>query len=168
MILDKDQDGIALVTALILSLVGLILVMAITRMLSTSTYFSGSVKRYTSSLEASKGGVEEFISSLKNSTWFDPSDANWLSGHTCKLRRDSSLWSSVCSFCSSCDCYSNSNPDDIINCPDWQKNYGSYTVYAKIIDCKGYADGFLYNIEVVGVGSSSEKAWIAVLYQQSF
>ncbi len=166
MSLSGQDKGIALVTALILSLVAIVLMAAIMVLVVTNTQHSGSVKRYTSCLEATKGGMEDFIASMKNSTWTNPADTNWITGHTCKLKRDTSVWSSACTFCSNgTQCTDDSSPSDIINYADWQKSYGSYTVYAKIIDCKGYADGFLYNIELVGVGAGNEKAWIALVYQ---
>lgn len=163
----QDEKGIALVTSLILSLIAVVLASAIMMLVVSSTKQSGTVKRYTSALEAAKGGVEEFLIDVKNSTWSSASD-NWIDEHTCKLKRDSSTWPIACSFCSNSmeKCISHSNPSDIINNPDWQKTYGSYTVYAKIVDTKGYIDGFLYNIEVVGTNNSTnEKAWINVLYQ---
>lgn len=170
MIIVKEKDGIALITALLLSLIVVIFGAAVFTLILTSTRHSGNIKRYTSSLEATKGGMEDFISTLKSSDWTNASDPNWITGHICKLRRDTNLWASVCNFCTTLtQCTSNSDPSDIINFADWKKNYGSYTVYAKIIDCKGYTDGFIYNFELVGVANSTnERTWIQVVYQQMF
>ncbi len=167
MSLGRKDSGIALITSLLLSLIAIVLVAAIMTLVVTSTKHSGAIKRYTSSLEASKGGIEDFISVLKRDSWNYSSSTNWISGHTCKLRRDTSLWSDVCNVCSDMSkCTSNANPSDIIEYADWKKDYGYYTVYAKIIDCKSYSDGFIYNIEVIGIGNrTSEKSWIEVLYQ---
>ncbi len=152
------KDGIALITALILSLIVVVFAAAIFALVLTSTKHSGNIKRYTSSLEAAKGGMEDFISTLKSSSWTTTSDPNWISGHTCKLKRDTDKWPSVCNFCSTLsNCTSNSNPSDIINYADWLNTYGSYVVYAKIIDCKGFSDGFLYNFEIVSVGNSTNE-----------
>ena len=64
----RNEDGIALVTALMFTLISLGMVMALMQMLLLSTKMSGSQKNYRSSLEASYGGTElitrEFIPRL--------------------------------------------------------------------------------------------------------
>jgi len=57
----QDERGIALITSLILSLIAIVLASAIMILVVSSTKQSGIVKRYTSALEAAKGGVEEFL-----------------------------------------------------------------------------------------------------------
>lgn len=163
----NNEKGIALITSLVLSLIAVVLATAIMILVMSSTKQTGTVKRYASALEAAKGGIEEFLTTVKASDWSFTSDTNWVNGHNCKLKRDSSLWSTACSFCNgTVSCSSNSNPNDIINYPDWQKSYGTYTVYAKIIDTKGYVDGYLYNIDVVSTNNNTnEQAWINVLFQ---
>ena len=63
-----NEDGIALVTALMFTLICLGMVMALMQMLLLQTKSSGSLKNYRSSLEASYGGAElitrEFIPGL--------------------------------------------------------------------------------------------------------
>ena len=63
-----NEDGIALVTALMLTLICLGMIMALMQMLLTTTRTSGSQKNYRNSLEASYGGTElitrEFIPRL--------------------------------------------------------------------------------------------------------
>ncbi|KUJ96786.1 MAG: hypothetical protein PWR24_182 [Desulfonauticus sp.] len=162
----QDERGIALITSLILSLIAIVLASAIMILVVSSTKQSGIVKRYTSALEAAKGGVEEFLIDIRDSTW-DSNSSGWIPGHACKLKRDTDNWTTVCDFCNSTNaCTSNSEPSDIINNPDWEEIYGDYIVYGKIVDTKGYLDGYLYNVEIVGTNNStSEMAWINVLYQ---
>ncbi len=166
-----DERGIALVSALVLTLLALVLVGIVMKMVLTGTYFSGSLKNYTSSLASTKGGVEDFVFSLKNSSWVQANDTSWLSGHSCKLQRDTSLWSTACSsLCNPLsNCTSDTSPDDIVDNADWKKDYGGYTVYAKIVDCKAVSDGFISTIDLVGRSSSSpEVAWLTIVYEQEF
>jgi len=66
----RNEDGIALITALMFSLVCLGMVMAMMQMLLLETKMSGSQKNYRNSLEASYGGADliarEFIPRLSN------------------------------------------------------------------------------------------------------
>ncbi len=61
----KNEKGIALVTALLLTLIGLAIIMAALYFVTRGTTLSGFQKRYQTSLEASHGGVDivtkEFI-----------------------------------------------------------------------------------------------------------
>ena len=163
-----SRRGIALITTLIVALIGLALISAVTHLIVTSSRTSGTVRRYTTALEAVKGGIEEFVEIVASSSWSSPpTDSHWVSGHDCKLRRDTIHWTTVCSsICTEDSCTSHAKPDDIKDHADWINNYGSYNVYTKIIDCKGYADGWLFTIEAVAEQTSgNEEAWVSVLYQ---
>lgn len=54
----SNQDGMALVTSLMLTLISLTIVMSLMYMITSSVTMSGANKRYKSSIEASYGGVE--------------------------------------------------------------------------------------------------------------
>ena len=56
----KNEKGIALVTALLLTLISLTFVMAMIYLLTQGTKTSGGTKQYKNALEASYGGVEFF------------------------------------------------------------------------------------------------------------
>lgn len=64
----RNEDGIALITALMFTLICLGMIMALMQMLLAGTRMSGSQKNYRNSLEASYGGAElitrEFIPRL--------------------------------------------------------------------------------------------------------
>ena len=54
----RSQDGAALITALMLTMVALVIALALLTMINTGTQLSASQKRYRSSLTAAQGGVE--------------------------------------------------------------------------------------------------------------
>jgi hypothetical protein len=54
----SNRDGIALVTALMLTLITLAIIMSLLYVMTASTQRSGSIKRYRTALEASYGGTE--------------------------------------------------------------------------------------------------------------
>ncbi len=56
----RNEDGIALVTALLLTLISLTVAMAVLYLISQGIATSSAQKRYQSSLEAAHGGVEFF------------------------------------------------------------------------------------------------------------
>ncbi|MCL2791061.1 MAG: hypothetical protein FWD79_10515 [Desulfobulbus sp.] len=56
-----NEDGIALVTALMLGLFGMLLVAALLLMVRTGTWMSGSQKRYQTALAAAYGGNDFFV-----------------------------------------------------------------------------------------------------------
>lgn len=57
-ILSANEKGIALVTALMFTLISLTIVMALLYMITRSTQISGQQKKYKTSLEAAYGGTE--------------------------------------------------------------------------------------------------------------
>ena len=57
-ILSSNEKGIALVTALMFTLISLTIVMALLYMITRSTQISGQQKKYKTSLEAAYGGTE--------------------------------------------------------------------------------------------------------------
>ena len=54
----RSQEGAALVTALMLTMLSLVIALALLTMVTTGTQVSASQKRYRSSLSAAQGGVE--------------------------------------------------------------------------------------------------------------
>ncbi len=163
----------ALATTLILSIIGLGLALVVLNLVITGTKTSGTIKRYTTALEAAKGGIEDFINSLlKTSFNVTPSDNKWKSGHNCKVDRDTNNWPVVCGkdICGTDNslCTRHTKPDDIINNYDWKNDYGDYSVYVKIVDVKGSADGYyLYAIDILSKNiRTSEQAWMSIVYQK--
>jgi len=62
-----SRRGIALITTLIVDLIGLALISAVIHLVVTSSRTSGTVRRYTTALEAVKGGIEEFVETVASS-----------------------------------------------------------------------------------------------------
>ena len=60
----NNEKGIALVTALMLTLISLTIIMALLYMITAGTKLSGAQKRYKSSLEASQGGAEILLKDI--------------------------------------------------------------------------------------------------------
>ena len=54
----RSQEGAALITALMLTMLSLVIALALLTMITTGTQVSSSQKRYRSSLTAAQGGVE--------------------------------------------------------------------------------------------------------------
>lgn len=58
MVILRSQEGAALITALMLTMLSLVIALALLTMITTGTQVSASQKRYRSSLTAAQGGVE--------------------------------------------------------------------------------------------------------------
>jgi len=164
-----SQKGIAFITSLILSLICIVLIALIFKLTLTSTKLSGKIKRYSTALEAAKGGIEDFIWSIKSTEFnVNPSDSRWIQDHNCKIDRETRNWPQVCSsICISDNCTSNAKSEDIINYCDWKNTYGNYTVYCKIVDIKAVIDTYFYTIEIVSKNNNTDEiAWFSVIYKK--
>ncbi|MBW1975891.1 MAG: hypothetical protein JRI45_10025 [Deltaproteobacteria bacterium] len=171
-----NNKGVVLITTLILSIISLLLVAVLMELVLTGAKLSGVIKRYTSALEAAKGGVEDFIADTSFEHKGNPLDSDF----SCKVQNDTTQWPvscanyDKCSGCSSddissCPCVVHSNPKDVLDNYDWSRSYGSYTVYCKIVDTRGTPESWLYTIDIVAKGqSTSELAWITILYLREY
>ena len=162
----RSEKGIALITTLILALVCLALIAGVMVLLNVGTRLSGIKSRYTSSVEAAKGGIEDFLQNIPFNHKGLASDTDY----KCKLQQDTSNWSTICTnYCTGTNCTSHYSPQDIINFSDWSNTYGNYTVYCKIVDAKGASGGdWFYTIETVAKGNNTpELAWYAIIYKRS-
>ncbi len=161
------ERGIALITSLILSLICLSLIAGLMMLVTVGTKISGIKIRYTSALEAAKGGIEDFLQDIP----FDHKGTLTDTDYKCKLQQDTGNWDTVCAnYCSGSACTSHSSPADIISSCDWSNTYGNYTVYCKIIDTKGTSTGdWFYTIEIVARNNTTlESAWYTIVYKRSY
>jgi len=138
----KNEKGIALVTALLLTLIGLAIILAAVYFVIQGTKMSGFQKKYATALEASHGGVEivtneiipktiggTALSSLGNySNMLYANPAND-SCFTAKLTTATNLWNPSCS--STLNAYPNPDITLTLNGVPPQPNL---TVYVKIVD----------------------------------
>src|SRR6266480_3262592 len=60
----KNEQGVALVTALLLTMIALAVIMALLYMITWQTKLSAAHKRYKTAIEASQGGVEIFAKQI--------------------------------------------------------------------------------------------------------
>lgn len=167
----ENNKGVALVTALMLTLISLTIVMALMYMINQGTTVSASYKRYQTSLEAGYGGTELFVKDilpfmLRNyenpglstavSTAFDSTNLQMISTLSCmqsKLTQPSSQWPAGCS-----------NTSDPKKSPDMtfklMATTGSpFTIYSKIIETVvGNTD--LSGLQLEGGGVAEAQAGI--------
>lgn len=142
----NNNKGVALITALMLTLISLTIVMALMYMMTQGTTVSASFKRYKTSLEASYGGSELFTKDilpyvLKNfedtniatsaGSTFSAVNLQLVSTLSClqsKMTLPSSQWPSGCSNIAE----PKENPDMTFRL---MATTGSpYTIYSKIIE----------------------------------
>lgn len=151
----KNQNGIALVTALMLTLVSLVIILSVLYLVTQGTKMSASQKRYHNVLEASYGGVDFYSKdilpriitsaidgTLTNSTLstlntqfgsvnlqLNTSNAACLSD---KLSKSSSSWGASCT-----NTDKSANPKDkadLVFTLSGTAGQSGYTVYGKIVD----------------------------------
>lgn len=167
----RSQDGIALVTSLMLTLISLTIVMALMYMMTFGTKASGLYKKYKTSLDATYGGTEIYtkdilpmilrnysspslVSDLVSSTsGFGAIGLHVNTTQNClqsKLTKSTANWSSVCDSSPS----ASKNPDMSFNL---QASSGNpYTVYSKIVDTTiGNSDVSGLQLEGSGVAEGS-------------
>ncbi|MGD0282732.1 MAG: hypothetical protein ABSB95_10255 [Dissulfurispiraceae bacterium] len=137
----KNQKGIALVTALLLTLIGLAIILAAVYFVTQGTKMSGFQKKYATALEASHGGVEiitkEIIPKTIGGTALSSlgTFSSMLSENTtdacftAKLTTATNSWGASCS--STLDPTNNPDITLTLNGVGSQPNL---TVYAKIVD----------------------------------
>lgn len=146
----RNEHGIALVTALMLTLVTLVIVMALMYFIETGTRMSGAAKRYKDVRQAGYGGVSltvnELLPRLENAVFGNQSsvvhllkkdysslnfpDINCLKQ---KLSSSTNIWSSVCS--NSLD--PKTSPDITFTLKSTLTGFTQtpgYIVYTKIVD----------------------------------
>jgi len=144
----RSQDGIALVTSLMLTLISLTIVLALLYMVTQSTKVSGQSKRYKTALEASYGGSEvvtkdifpfimrNYSSStlkddLEGAAGFGAVSLSLNTTQSClqkKLTKATSDWPIDCDSSP----FASKNPDFNIKLSAVSGN--PFTVYSKIVD----------------------------------
>ena len=165
----NNQQGFALVTALMLTFIALVIATAMLYLLTQNIKVSGAQKRYKSVIEASYGGSEVVMndiiplvfqglsltdlqnefSGIPDFNLQTPSGLNIL---TDKLNDESSGWSGT----NSRTLDPKSSPDLQFSLPASGPNAPPYTVYAKIVDAnKGNTDVSGLQLEGAGVAEAS-------------
>lgn len=147
----RNENGIALVTTLMLTLIGLGIILCLLYMITESTKISGTNKRYRSVVTATYGGAEILVKDLvpyilknfESSTLADSlltdydgvkltvSDVDCLKA---KITKDTALWSTACASSSTGALPAADSPDITLNLRGDADN--TYMVYAKIVATK--------------------------------
>ncbi len=140
----KNQKGIALIVALILSLVSLVLIGMALYISTQGTKLSGRLKSYATALSAANGAYEiatTILPSIKQQSSFDLSNIDSLKSNNekclnIKLNNLTQNWTSTSGWsynhCPSLNNATSSNIDDIRNYYDLQYKLGDYDVYIKV------------------------------------
>ncbi len=166
----KNQRGIALIVALILSLVSLMLVGMALYVVTQGIRLSGRLRIYATSLSAARGAYEittSVLPSIKDNQSFDLSKINSLedSKEKClhiKLNYLTQDWTSTTAWGTD-NCYSlneatSSNIGDIEKFYDLKYKLGNYYVYIKIISSSlGNTQLPSNNLSSGGVSSSGSS-----------
>lgn len=148
-ILAKNNDGIALVTALMMTMISLTIVMAVMYMITQSIQQTGLAKRYKTALEASYGGtdivmkeiVPEIMKNIQSASFISDIESDFssvglsvLTTANClqdKLSLGTKAWDASCNQSSN----PRSAPDVEFQLP--ALNGQPYRIFAKIVDTLG-------------------------------
>lgn len=139
----KNQKGIALIVALILSLVSLVLIGMALYISTQGTKLSGRLKSYATALSAANGAYEittTILPRIKDDQSFDLSNIDSLKSNkekclNIKLNNLTQDWTSASGWSNNCYSLNNatsSNLDDIRTYYDLQYKLGDYDVYIKV------------------------------------
>ncbi len=189
----SSEKGIALVMILILSAIALAIMAGLIFMITTGTQVSGLQKRYTTALEAGKGGADVTFQLLAARGDPNISGINFhqTASSTCmtdKLNKSTKDWTSTCDKLLTIIPGTDSTYDMYF---DLGSPYPIYRVYSKIVDTvEGNSGGdegligkgvvssgsgevtvvsrpYLYTIEVnaQAVTNPAERAKLSILYQ---
>jgi Flp pilus assembly pilin Flp len=168
----KNERGVALVTALLLTLIALAMIMTVLYMITWQTKLSGANKRYKSALEASQGGAEIFTKQIipfvfANSTTAGISYAGGLTvtagSSPClayKLNNATATWGTKCSPDASP--YDPTVKADITLTLQGSESNKNYNVYSKIVDTiPGNSDASGYELLDSGAGVAGVASGVA-------
>jgi hypothetical protein len=164
----NNEDGIALVTSLMLTMISMTIILALMYIITAGVKLSGAQKRYKSSLDAAHGGAEIAIKDIFPSVMRNAGSAtlvtqlqNDFSGinltvntsQVClqsKLTSTTTSWSSACSAASS----PKQSPDMTMTLQASAGN--AFQIYAKIVDTvQGNTDTSGLQLEGSGVSESA-------------
>jgi Flp pilus assembly pilin Flp len=169
----KNEQGIALVTSLLLTLIALAMIMTMLYMITWQTKLSGANKRYKSALEASQGGAEIFAKQVipyvfTNRTTsgfsFPGTGIAFSAGSSpCfnyKLNNPTATWGTKCSPDTS-PFDPTYKPDITLTLQGSQANQ-NYNVYSKIVDTvPGNSDASGYELLDSGSGVAGMASGVA-------
>ena len=170
----RNENGIALVTSLMLTLITLGIIMALLYMITAGTKLSGMQKRYTTALDASYGGAEIMAKDIIPFVFKDFASATLsadltstynVSGNSlnliispaqaaciqAKITTDTSMWPAGCDATA----LPVSVPDLTMQLPS-QNGQSPFTIYSKIVSTrKGNSDTSGLDLTGAGVAEAN-------------
>jgi len=171
----KNEDGIALVTSLMMTLMTLAIIMSVMYLITSSIQHTGASKRYKSALEAANGGTEMIVkdlfpmimrdvasASLANDIATYSGDSNVIVSISqaqaqclqAKLTLPTNQWPASCTAANTTTINPKSSPDLQIQLK--ATSGPDFTVYSKIVDTvAGNSDISGLQLEGSGVAESS-------------
>lgn len=182
----RNEKGIALLTTLMLMVLGFAVVVTLLQLVTASSKLSRLEQRYATALDASKGGSDLMICMIQNALNAPPSGLNAAenAGDTSaektrksncmkeKLNNPTASWAITGTTCVSLANATDPNPKVQ---PDLTLTLGDFKVYAKIIDTVQIAPGsppcnfggcLYHTINVRSeMPNSNERADITFLYR---
>ncbi|MGA2150640.1 MAG: hypothetical protein ABSG48_00555 [Geobacteraceae bacterium] len=176
----RNENGIALVTSLMLTLISLAIILALLYMITAGTKLSGMQKRYATALDASYGGAEIVAKDIIPFVFKDIASPNLIgdltstynvSGNSlnlnlsitqacfqAKLTKDISQWPAGCDAMA----LPVSGPDLTMQLPS-NNGQSPYTIYSKIVSTRvGNSDTSGLNLTGAGVAEANN-----IVYPQS-
>jgi hypothetical protein len=179
----KNEDGVALVTSLLLTLLALAFIMALLYMVTWQTKLSAAHKRYKTAIEASQGGAEIFAKKVIPYIFNNNTTAglagqlpgvNLVAGSSlclkAKINNPTSLWGGACTP-NSLTTDPTQNPDVRFTLQGSLGAQSNFTVYTKIVDSvPGNSDLSGYELldsgaGVTGISSGVAPKHIPALYR---
>ncbi len=164
----RSQDGIALVTSLMLTLISLTMVMALLYMITQGTKVSGQMKHYKTALDASYGGSEiltkdvfPFILRGYSSSTLVTDVTSGFSGVTLQVNTtqnclQSKLTKATANWPSGCDSGPSASKNPDLNIKLQAVSGNPFKVYSKIVDTTvGNSDVSGLQLEGAGVAEGS-------------
>lgn len=171
----RNEKGIALITALLMMVLGFAVVVTLLLLVTQGTKISGIEQRYAVALDATKGGGDLIIYMIRNGLTSPPSLANAAGPSTSScLNQKLSKPTSAANWAACSWSTSTSNPalkeaisEDPSEAPDLTLSMNGYQVFVKITDTKETSTDLLYTINIRSqLPNSPEHSEISLLYQQ--
>lgn len=180
----KNEKGMALVTTLMLLVLGFAVVVTLLRLVTTETKLSRLEQSYATALDTAKGGADLYIFMVQNGIPSQPNPAfgtSTNSGHCLhvKMSYPAASWYSQTEWtgngCPSLASGNATNPDPTVQ-PDINLTLSNYNVYVKVIDtwqtqanttpppCQNGCNYYTVNVRSQAPGSS-EHADVTFVYR---
>lgn len=163
----QDNKGFALLTTLMLMVLGFGIVVTLLYMITQSTKTTRLGQKYAVALDAAKGGADIIIHMMENELFSPPTLAGAVGINADCLEEkltQSTLGDNATSNWPSCD--DQATTSDPKTAPDLTLTLANHLIYVKVIHTTKTNTNFLYLVNVrAEIPGSQEHAEISFLYQ---